>query len=249
MGIEILEQVPNCDVIVCPVGGAGLIAGVSLAVKTLRPSIQVISVEPENCASYKAAVIAGHPVNAFKEATLADGLAVPVVGAISFEVARRFVDEEYAVSELLIARAVLRLLEEEKIVAEGGGATGLAALLPGGPLHMKFKGKNVVIPLCGGNIDTTVMHRVIERGLAADQRLARFTVTVSDRPGGIAALATLMAGIGVSIKDIHHERAWVGALDKVNIHCVVETTGAAHTEQLYSELVKRYVVHKDSAFW
>ena len=109
---------------------------------------------------------------------------------------------------------------------------------------MKYKGKNVVIPLCGGNIDTTVMSRVIERGLAADQRLIRFTVTVSDRPGGIARLSTLMAGIGVSIKDIYHERAWVGAVDQVAIHCVVETTGEAHARELYDVLAsKQYVVH------
>jgi threonine dehydratase len=178
MGIEILEQVPDADVIVVPVGGAGLIAGVSLAIKTLRPSVQIVGVEPDNCASYAAALAAGHPVNGFKEATLADGLAVPVVGDISFEVARHCVDSVCSVSELNIAIAVLRLIEMEKLVVEGGGATGLAAILPGGPLHGKFKGKNVVVPLCGGNIDTTVLGRVIDRGLAADKRLIRFGATV-----------------------------------------------------------------------
>lgn len=200
MGIEIMEQVPNAEVIVVPVGGAGLIAGVSLAVKTLRPSVQVIGVEPDNCASYMAAIKAGRPVDGFKEATLADGLAVPVVGPISFEVAKRCVDDCVSVSEIAISIAMLRLIETEKLIVEGGGATGLAALLPGGPLYGRFKGKNVVVPLCGGNVDTTVLGRVIDRGLAADKRLIRFAATVSDRPGGIAKLAKEMADVGVSIK-------------------------------------------------
>ena len=100
----------------------------------------------------------------------------------------------------MIAIAVLRLIELEKLVVEGGGAAALAAILPGGPLHGKFAGKKVVVPLCGGNIDTTVLGRVIDRGLAADKRLVRFSATVSDRPGGIATLARDMADMGVSVK-------------------------------------------------
>lgn len=100
----------------------------------------------------------------------------------------------------MIAIAVLRLIELEKLVVEGGGAAALAAILPGGPLYGKFNGKKVVVPLCGGNIDTTVLGRVIDRGLAADQRLVRFSATVSDRPGGIATLARDMADMGVSVK-------------------------------------------------
>jgi threonine dehydratase len=109
--------------------------GVSLAVKTLRPDVKVIGVEPENVASYAAAIKAGKPVDAYKEATLADGLAVPVVGPTSFEVARRFVESTCNVTEKMIATAVLRLVECDKVVVEGGGAAGLAAILPGGPLH------------------------------------------------------------------------------------------------------------------
>lgn len=238
MGIEILEQVPNVDVVVCPVGGAGLIAGLSLSVKTLRSGqVTVVGVEPENCASYMAALEAGEPVNGFKAGTLADGLAVPVVGDISFEVAKRHVDDCVAVSEMMIAIAVLRLLEHEKVICEGGGAAGVAALLPGGPLYGKFTGKNVVIPLCGGNIDTTTLGRVIERGLAADERLVRFAATVSDRPGGIATLAKAMADTGASVKDIYHERAWTKSrVDEVTVTCSVETTGAEHTQTMFDQL-------------
>lgn len=171
-----------------------------MAVKTIKPSVQVIGVEPENVASFQAALRAGEPVNAFKEATLADGLAVPVVGPTAFNVARRFVDNTVTVSEKMIALAMLRLIEMDKLVVEGGGAAALASIIPGGPLFNHFPGKKVCVLLCGGNVDTTVLGRVIDRGLAADQRLIRFSATVSDRPGGIAKLAKDMADIGVSIK-------------------------------------------------
>jgi threonine dehydratase len=126
MGIEIVEQVPGMDVVLVPIGGAGLIAGVSLAVKTIRPEVQVIGVEPENVASYQAAVKAGRPVNGFKEATIADGLAVPIVGPTSFQVASRYVDSSCTVSEKMIALAMLRLIEMDKLVVEGGGGAALA---------------------------------------------------------------------------------------------------------------------------
>ena len=168
-----------------PAVGAGLIAGVSLAIKTLKPNVQVIGVEPEFCASYSAAIAAGEVVDANVQPTLADGLAVPRVGDNAFEVARHHVDRTVTVSEKEIAIAVLRLAEMEKLVVEGGGATGLAALLPGGPLdpatNPELQGKTILVPLCGGNIDSTVLGRVIDRGLAADGRLIRFMITVSDR--------------------------------------------------------------------
>jgi threonine dehydratase len=211
-----------------------------LAVKTIKPSVQVIGVEPENVASYHAAVAAGEPVNAFKEATLADGLAVPVVGPTAFNVARRYVDDSVLVSEKMIALAMLRLIEIDKLVVEGGGAAALAAIIPGGPLFNRFPGKKVCVLLGGGNVDTTVLGRVIDRGLAADQRLIRFSATVSDRPGGIARLAKDMADIGVSIKDIYHERAWLHArVDQVMVKCVVETTGAAHSEKMFEYLTEK----------
>lgn len=227
IGMEIIDDVPCVDAVVVPVGGAGLIAGISCAIKTLKPDTKVIGVEPEFCASYSAAMKAGRPVPAPFTPTLADGLAVPVVGPHAFEVARHYVDECVTTTEKMIALAVLRLLENEKIVVEGGGATGLAALLPGGPLDRSdMKGKNIVVPLCGGNIDTTVLGRVIDRGLAADKRLVNFYATVSDRPGGIAKLTALLSEEGASIKDIYHERAWLhSSVDQVQVKCVVELQG------------------------
>jgi len=237
MGIEILEQVPDVDVVVVPVGGAGLIAGVSLAVKTLQPHVEVIGVEPENVASYAAAMKAGKPVYEYIAGTLADGLAVPIVGSTAFTVASEFVDYTVNVTEGDISIAVLRCMEMEKMIVEGGGAAGLGAILPGGPLYGRFDGRKVVIPICGGNIDTSVLGRIIDRGLASDMRMIRFTATVSDRPGGIAALSKDMADVGVSIKDIYHERAWLTSrVDQVQVKCVVETTGREHAERAINYL-------------
>jgi threonine dehydratase len=136
--------------------------------------------------SLTAALDAGKPITVQGGPTLADGLLVPRVGTNAFALCQRYVDKTVLVSEKYIALAMLRLLEMEKAVVEGGGATGLAAMLQG--LLPELEGKKVVIPLCGGNVDTPVLGRVLERGLAADGRLVRFTTAVSDRPGGIASL-------------------------------------------------------------
>jgi threonine dehydratase len=238
MGMEILEQIPDVDIVIVPVGGGGLIAGVSLAVKTLRPDVQVIGVEPEFCPSYTSAIRAGKPVSVTTTPTLADGLAVPCVGENAFSVAKHYVDNTYLTTERSIALAVLRLIEMEKYVVEGGGAAGLAALLPGGPLDIpSYKGKKIVIPLCGGNIDVPVLGRVIDRGLAADSRLLRFITPVSDRPGGIATLTKVVSEAGGSIRDIYHERAWLHThMDQVQIKCVVEVSGKDHEQRLHEAL-------------
>lgn len=184
--------------------------------QTLRPDCLVYSAEPENCPSFGEALRAGHPVKVVTRPTLADGLAVPQMGANAFVIAREYTDMNVTVSEMEVARAVLRCVEMEKLTVEGGGVAGLAAILPGGRLHEEVQGKKVVIPLCGGNIDVTVLGRVIDRGLAADGRLVRVVVTVSDRPGGISGLTTVLAESGASIKDIFHERAWLtAAIDEV----------------------------------
>jgi len=238
IGMEIVEQCKNVDAVVVPIGGAGLIAGIAIAIKELRPDVEVIGVEPEWYASYTAALDAGYEIPVNVGPTLADGLAVPTVGRNAFFNARDKVDRVVQVSEKHIALTILRLLENEKIVAEGGGVVGLAALLQPDVLN-DLKGKNVVVPLCGGNIDITTLGRVIERGLAADGRLLRFTATVSDRPGGIAGLTELIANSGASIKDIYHERAWLqNSITSVEVRCVVETRGKEHGDELRKILTK-----------
>ncbi len=239
MGIEIMEQVPDLDALVVPVGGGGLIAGLGLAVKTLHPNSKVFGVEPKFCPSFTEAMKAGEPVDAGAVPTLADGLAVSKVGANAFEVARHFVDDISVVTERLIALSVLRLLEMERCVVEGGGAIGIASVLPGGPLHNHpdLKGKKVVFPLCGGNIDVPVLGRVIDRGLAVDHRLGRFIVSVSDRPGGIHHLTKILCDNGASIRDMYHERAFLHShVDQVQIRCVIETTSLTHQQAIDSKL-------------
>lgn len=240
MGLEICEQLDAFDAIVIPVGGGGLLAGVALAVKTLRPDVMVIACEPERAASWRAAVEAGRPVTLEIESTLADGLAVPCVGENAYAVARPLVSRSVTVSERFIALAVLRLVELEKAVCEGAGATALAALLQPGVLP-ELRGKRVVVPLCGGNIDTTILGRCLDRGLAADGRLCRFIVTVSDRPGGIARLTGILATVGASIKDIFHERAWLDSdIFSVQVKCVVETRDYEHAEEVRRTLEQNY---------
>lgn len=239
MGLEIIDQVHQLDACIIPVGGGGLIAGTALAIKSLNPSVKIYGVEAERCASFSEALKAGHPVYTPSSSTLADGLAVPMVGVNAFETAKNLIDKMLTVKEEFIALAILRLIEQEKAVVEGAGACGLAAIIQG--LVPELQGKTVVVSLCGGNIDTTALGRVLERGLAAEGRLVRFVVTVSDRPGGIAELTKIIADLGVSIKDILHERAWLKSdVFSVQVKCVVETRDMEHSEELERKLREKY---------
>jgi len=220
MALEILEQTPGVQAIVVPVGGGGLLSGIGTVVRALRPEVKLIGVEPVNAACLTAALAAGKPVTVPLAPTLADGLSVPLLGVRPFEVLRRVVDQVVTVDEAAIALAVLRLIELEKSVVEGAGAAPLAALLAG-KLDL-LKGRSVVLVLAGGNIDLTMLDRVIEVGLVADGRLSRFTVSISDRPGGLARLAEVIASAGASIKEIVHDRAFSGPdLSEVRVVCVV----------------------------
>lgn len=235
LGMEIVEQVPEVEAVVIPVGGAGLIAGTALAIKSLRPDVKVYGAEPESVPSLSAALDAGKPVTVNAGPTLADGLLVPRVGTNAFALCQRHVDKVVQVKERFIALAMLRLVEMEKAVVEGGGATGLAAMLQG--LLPELEGKRVVIPLCGGNVDTPVLGRVLERGLATDGRLVRFDAVVSDRPGGIAALTKLLADNGTSIKDIYHNRSLPDTdISSVRVTCVVETADLDNAHKMFASL-------------
>ncbi|KAI4457583.1 threonine dehydratase mitochondrial-related [Holotrichia oblita] len=199
IAIEILEQLPIANAIIVPVGGGGLVAGISVAVKTLKPCTKVIGVESEACPSFSNSLKVGKAVMVDTTATLADGLAVPLPGYNSVETAKKYIDKMLVVKEDDIAVSILRLIENEKFVVEGAGATGLAAVLSG-QLN-EFKGKNIVVILSGGNIDTTVLGRVLERGLAADGRLIKVYVTISDKCGSVNQLCKLIDSIDqVSIR-------------------------------------------------
>jgi threonine dehydratase len=235
LGLEVLEQVPELDAILVPIGGGGLIAGVALAVKSRNPRMRVIGVQAERTASYDAALQHGAPTKISLAPTLADGLAVPRVGDNAFALAKQFVDETVVVSEHEIALAVLRLIELEKAVVEGAGATPLAALLSGKVNGLR--GRRVVLPLCGGNIDTNMLGRIIERGLAADGRLCRLSANISDRPGGLARFASVIAEEGGSVRDVEHDRAFAGDdVSQVVVRCVLETRDAEHARRIRERL-------------
>ena len=237
MALEIFEQVRDADAIVCPIGGAGLIAGIAVAAKALKPRLKIIGVESVATASFTAALKAGRPVTIPRRATLADGLAVLRVGAHAFELARHRVDQVVRVSEDWIALAILRMVELEKTVVEGAAAAPLAALMAG--LLPGLRGKRVVLTVCGGNIDPAILSRVIEKGLVHDGRLTRFTAVISDRPGGLAELTRVVAASGASIKDIEHDRTFSGPdVSAVNAVCTVETRDHAHIRELHRALRK-----------
>jgi threonine dehydratase len=235
LGLEVLDQVPDADAIIVPIGGGGLIAGVALAVKSTRPTVQIIGVESAAAAGFSAALEVGHPTTIEPEPTLADGLAIPQIGDNAFAIARPLVDRALQVSEDHIALAILRLMELEKAVVEGAGATPLAALLCG--KLPELRGKKVVLLLCGGNVDLTVLHRLIEIGMVADGRLIRFAARISDRPGGLADLTRLIAEVDASIIDIAHDRTFAGLdFSEVNVLCTVETRDHAHVTELFELL-------------
>lgn len=237
IGLEILRQVPDVDAIVCPVGGGGLIAGLSLAVKSLRPRVKIIGVESVCTGNLAAALRAGKPVTVPRRPTLADGLATLTVGANAFALARRQVDDVVSVPENWISLAILRMLELEKTVVEGAAATPLAAMMSG--RLPKLHGKKVVLVVSGGNIDPAILSRVIEKGLVHDGRLTRFTAIISDRPGGLAVLCRVIADAGASIKDIAHDRAFSGPdVSAVHAVCTVETRDRAHIAALHRALKK-----------
>jgi threonine dehydratase len=235
IGLEILEQVPDVDAIVCPVGGGGLLAGLCVAVKALRPSVRIIAVESVSTGNLTAALRAGRPCRVPRRPTLADGLATLTVGERSFGLIRRRVDQVVRVEEKWISLAILRMLELEKTVVEGAAAAPLAAMMAG--KIRGLRGKRVALVVCGGNIDPVILSRVIEKGLVHDGRLTRFTVRISDRPGGLAELCQVIAASGASVNQITHDRAFSGPdVSATHVVCTVETRDRAHVASLHRAL-------------
>lgn len=237
VGLEILDQVEDVEAIVVPIGGAGLVAGVSLAVKSRLPGVRIVGVEPERAAGFSASLVAGRAVTIPVQPTVADGLAVGKVGELAFEIARGRIDRVVTVSEEELALAMLRLVELEKSVVEGAGAAPLAALMSG--KLPELAGLRTVMILSGGNVDPLILTRVIEKALVTDGRLCRFTAVVADRPGGLARLTGLIAQSGASIQEITHDRAFSGPdIGAANVLCTVETSDRRHVEELYKLLAQ-----------
>jgi threonine dehydratase len=240
IGFEILEQWPEAEAVLVPVGGGGLLAGVATVLKALKPELKVFGVEPVNAACFAAALAAKAPVKVATRFTLADGLAVAVAGRHPLAQAQSLVDGMVAVSEEALALALLRFAELEKCILEGAGAIGLAALLAG--QLPELKGRKVVLLLSGGNIDPLAHSRVIERGLAADGRIYRFEALLGDRPGALAHLSGLLAATGTNITEIVHNRTFAGPdLSRVQVHCTVETRDRAHIGEVNRTLAENGV--------
>jgi threonine dehydratase len=234
IGLELYEQNPELDAVIVPVGGGGLIAGIALALKTLRPNVRVIGVQCEALPSMKVALEKGAPARLPAATTIADGIAVRAVGATPLELVKKYVDEIVTVSEAEIANAVLMLLEIEKTVAEGAAAVPLAALLN---RKIALAGKNVGIIVSGGNIDMNLISRIIETGLIQDGRLGRFAVVISDRPGSLARLAQRVADLGANILQITHSRGFGEmAIGETEVELILETAGAEHIQRIYETL-------------
>jgi threonine dehydratase len=232
VALEMLEAVPELDVLVVPVGGGGLISGIAIAAKAMKPLVSVFGVESRSYPSMHQR-LAGQPIQVGGD-TIAEGIAVKDVGDLAFDVIRRLVEEVFVVEEETIERAVVALIEIEKTVAEGAGAAGLAALLenPG-----RFAGKRVGIPISGGNIDSRALASVLMRGLVRDGRLARLRVTMPDISGSLAKVAGMIAEAGGNIVEVQHQRIFGAASVRLTeIEFLVETREREHTEALVSLL-------------
>jgi len=226
IGLELMEQVTDLEAVVVPIGGGGLISGIACAVKEKNPRIRVIGVEPEKLPSMLRAREAGAPITIAAQATIADGIAVRRVGDNTLPLVMRYVDEIVTVDDEEIASAILMLLEQEKTLAEGAGAAALACLLQG---KTTLRDKRTAVLVCGGNIDVTLLAKIIERGLVKDGRLLRIRVYLLDRPGALLQLTEILARERANIVETIHNRAYYGvSLSETVIDVTLETRGATH---------------------
>jgi threonine dehydratase len=230
LGLELLEQVPELDALVLPVGGGGLAAGVALAIKSLRPNVEIYGVQAALCPSMRAAIQAGAPILVDAARTLADGIAVRSVSQRTLALAKAYLDDIVLVDEEEIAEGVLTLLEQEKTVAEGAGAAALAALLSGA---LSLEGKRVAVVVSGGNIDVNLLSRIIDRGLVKSGRCMRVWVLIPDVPGSLAALLATTSRHKANVLQVHHDRlAARTAPGMTAVELVLETRGFDHIAEV-----------------
>lgn len=237
VGLEILDELPDADTVIVPIGGGGLIAGVAIAVKEraaqLGRSIRVIGVQSSGASAFAPSLEAGEPVTIQTKPTIADGIAVSRPGDLTFEIVRDYVDEIVSVSDDDIARALIVLLERAKQVVEPAGAAGVAAILSG---QIRGTGKTVAL-LSGGNIDLMFLERVISRGLTASQRYLTMRLALPDRPGQLAIISQIVSDEGANVVEVLHTQhdEWTGILD-VTLDLSVTTRGAEHSQQVLEAL-------------
>ena len=234
LGIEMLEQVKDLDALVIPIGGGGLIAGVACAVKQMKPKIRMVGVQTSKLPSMKAAVEKNKVVTLPAEKTIADGIAVRSAGVRTFPLVRKYVDEIVTVDEEEIANAILLLLEKEKTLTEGAGAVAAAAVLNKKTAHA---GKKLGVLISAGNIDVTLLARIIERGLVKDGRMVRLRIHLPDHPGALVRLSTVIAEHKVNIVETSFNRSYYGVvLGDTAIDITMETRGPEHIAELKAAL-------------
>jgi threonine dehydratase len=234
IGLEILQQHPDIEAIVSPIGGGGLIGGVACAVKETNPNIKVFGVQPSKLPSMQVALAEGKPVTLSPAVTIADGIAVRRAGDRTFPLVQKYVDQIVTVDDEEISNAILLLLEREKTLAEGAGAAAIAALLNH---KLPLAGKKIAVLVCGGNIDVTLLSRIIERGLVKDGRLVRLRVHLPDYPGALHKLTAILAQHRANIVETSYNRAYYGVnVGETAIDITMETRGPEHITELLSAL-------------
>ena len=233
IGLEIMDDMPDVRTIVVPIGGGGLASGVAAAVKMLHPHVRVVGVQASGAAGMKASIEAGHVVELNSAKTIADGIAVKKPGEQTFELCRRYVDEIVTVDDDEIAQAILLLMERGKMVAEGAGAAAVAAIM-----SRKFDvtGK-VVAVISGGNIDVTMISRIIEKGLLRAGRVSKLRILMQDRPGQLEQVSRLIAGAGANVMAVHHDRTDVDLdIRDAILEITMETQDREHAQRVICAL-------------
>lgn len=234
IGLEIAEQLPDVDVVFVPIGGGGLIAGVASALRQLKPACRIIGVQAAGAASMADSLRAGHILTLPEVHTVADGIQVKTPGEKTFAICREVVDEVVTVGEAEIASAILTVLERQKLMVEGAGAVGVAAAMYG---ELDLRGKTVCALLSGGNLDVTMLERIITRGLAREGRTVGFSTVLPDRPRALAGLLGIVSELGANVLEVSHERSSLKAdLGSTVVHLLVETRNRAHVDELFDAL-------------
>ncbi len=242
LGIEMLAQQPDIEVLVVPIGGGGLIGGVACAVKETNPKIRVIGVQTSKLPSMKAAIEKGGLVTLPAKVTIADGIAVRCAGAVTFPLVQKYVDDIVTVDDEEIANAILLLLEKEKTLTEGAGAVAAAAVVQ---RKISHTGKKVGVLIGGGNIDVSLLSRIIERGLVKDGRLVRLRIHLPDHPGALERVAHVIAEHKANIVETNYDRAYYGvSLGDTAIDITMETRGPEHVAELIKALDNAGFAHE-----
>jgi threonine dehydratase len=242
LGLELLQQHPEIEAVVVPIGGGGLIGGIACAIKETSPEVRVVGVQTSRLPSMKVAVAEGKPVTLAPAPTIADGIAVRRAGERTLPLVQKYVDEIVTVNEEEIANAVLLMLEREKMLAEGAGAAAIAAVINH---KVSMSGKKVAVLVCGGNMDVTLLSRIIERGLVKDGRLVRLRVHLPDYPGALHQVTGILANHRANIVETSYDRAYYGVnLGDTAIDITMETRGPDHIAELLSALVAAGYAHE-----